>query len=74
MSFGTRGMHWSFEAHIAPHGGPKRAGGAPHPAGRATVALLASGHFLVMSLGVVSSLIIKMTWEFSWLFLKIFSV
>ena len=32
--------------------------------GRATVALLAPGHFLVMSFGVVSPLMIKITWKF----------
>ena len=65
MSFGTREMLWDLEAHITPPLGPERAGGTPHHAGRATVALLVPGHFLVMSFGMVSPLSIKMTWEFS---------
>ena len=74
VSFGTRGMHWSFGAHLTPHGGPERAGGAPKGGGHATVPLRGSVHFLVLSFGLVSSLMIKMTWEFSRIFLEIFSV
>ena len=57
-------MLWNLEALITPSVGPERAGGVPKGGGRVTVALLAPGHFLVMSFGVVSSLMIKMTWEF----------
>ena len=60
-SFRTRGRHWSFALHITPLVGQKRAGSAPHLAGRATVALLASVHFLTLSFGLVSPLSIKLT-------------
>ena len=74
VSFGTRGMLWNLEALITPPVGPDSTGGAPHHAGRATVAIFGPVHFLVLSFGVVSSSMIKMTWEFSWIFLKMFSV